>query len=123
LEELSTLVVRSMLDKPWRLAPEEVRWIRMSMGMKGESLAATLGVTASQLSRWENGAAPTSALADRLLRMIAASFHQVPAPDLRVIDGKRSEPLAMRFELKRGGWRVVESNVIASAAKRKPRAA
>ncbi len=80
------------------------------MGLRGEGLAATLGVTPSELSRWEHGAAPTSALADRLLRMVAASFHQGPAPELRRIDGSRAEPLVLRVALQRGRWRVVASN-------------
>jgi len=124
MRELSHLVLSSVIGKPWRLAPEEVRWIRMSMGMKGEALADTLGVTPSQLSRWENAAAPTSALADRLLRMLAASFHQVPAPDLRVIDGTHAEPIVMRLELKRSGWRIAESTAAnPPSRKRKSKAA
>ena len=123
LAGLTALIVGRVLEKPWRLAPDEVRWLRLSMGLSGEGLAATLGVTPSQLSRWEHGAAPTSALADRLLRMVAASFHQVPAPDLRRIDGRRAEPLVLRVALKRGGWRVVASNAEPVAPQKGARAA
>ncbi len=123
LAALSALVVSAVLEKPWRLAPEEVRWLRLSMGLSGEGLAATLGVTPSQVSRWEHGATPTSALADRLLRMLAANFHEVPAPDLKRIDGHRSEPLVMRVALKRSGWRIVASNAAEVPTRKRSRAA
>ncbi len=123
LAGLTSLIVGRVIEKPWRLAPDEVRWLRLSMGLSGDGLAGTLGVTRSQLSRWEHGAAPTSALADRLLRMVAASFHQVPALDLRRIDGRRAEPLVMRVTLKRGRCRVVASNAEAVARQKGARAA
>lgn len=115
LRELQALLVGSVLGKAWRLAPEEVRWIRLSMGMRGEDLAKQLGITASQLSRWETGAAPISALADRLLRMVAASFHRLDAPALN-IDGKRAEPLALRIEFVGKRWKALHSKAKTEAA-------
>lgn len=80
--------------------------------MKGDALAETLGVTAAQLSRWENGAAKgartvqISPTADRLLRVLVASARGIDAPPLRGIDGSHSEPLRLRLELGKK-WRVV----------------
>jgi DNA-binding transcriptional regulator YiaG len=108
LRELLRLVVCSVLNKPWRLAPAEVRWLRLSMNLKAEELGHKFNVTASHISRWETGAAAISALADRLLRMVAASFHNVDPPNLESIDSERSEPLALRFTLTAEGWRAGE---------------
>lgn len=114
IAELSKLVVGLVLNKPWRLAPNEVRWARLSMGQRADGLARTLGVTASQVSRWETGSAPISALADRLLRMLVASFHGVAAPNLAIIDSGHSEPVRARLVLGRRAWKVAESDAKAA---------
>lgn len=106
--DLLELVLGALLNKPARLVPDEVVFLRKLSGLKAIELAEILGVGAVQVSRWENGAQPISALADRLLRMVVATRSEYPAPDLRAIDNKRSEPLSMRVELGRKGWRIVE---------------
>jgi len=58
---------------------------------------------------------PISALADRLLRMLVASKRGLPAPDLAKIDSKRVEPVSMRLELGRRGWKVVASSAKVAA--------
>ncbi len=112
--ELSALILGALIGKRSRLAPSEVRHLRKSIGLRAQELAETIGVTPTQVSRWENGVAPISALADRLLRMLVASFHQVPAPVLRGIDMKRSDPVRLRLELGRKGWKLAEPIRVAS---------
>jgi len=106
--ELDRLVIGALLDKRGRLAPGEVTFLRGSIGLKGKDLAEVLGVTGAQVSRWESGHMPISALADRLLRMIVAAKRDLPIPELRGIDSRRSEPVAMRITLGKKGWRVVD---------------
>lgn len=106
--DLSKRVVAALIAKPSRLMPGELRFLRQVMGLKAQSLAEVLGVTPSQISRWENGAVPISGLADRLFRMVVAAHVGVVYPDLTVIDAHRSEPLSTRFELGRRGWRRIE---------------
>jgi DNA-binding transcriptional regulator YiaG len=110
-DELGRLVAQAVIAKPSRLTPGEVRFLRSSLGMKAQALAATLGVSAVQISRWETGAQPISALADRLLRLVVATREGLPSPDLAAIDHRRAAgaalPLALRLRLGRGGWRVV----------------
>lgn len=77
-------------------------------------MADTLGVTPSQVSRWEHGAVAISALADRLLRMVAAARATLPAPDLATIDATRSEPLELRLELTNRGWKPAERDAQAA---------
>lgn len=112
--ELSQLVVAALLGKPSRLTAGEVRFLRLKTSLKARELAATLGVTPSQVSRWENGAVAISTLADRLLRMVAAARANLPAPELVHIDASRSAPLEMRTQLVGRGWRVVEGDAQAA---------
>ena len=104
-DELGRLVAQAVIVQTAR---------RSSLGMKAQALAATLGVSAVQISRWETGAQPISALADRLLRLVVATREGLPSPDLAAIDHRRHRgsagaavPLALRLRLGRGGWRVV----------------
>ena len=113
---LLELVIGALLNKPSRLVPDEVVFLRKLTGLKAIELAEVLGVGAVQVSRWENGAQPISALADRLLRMVVATRSEYPTPDLRTIDNKRAEPLALRVELGRKGWRIVEPKAKSKAA-------
>lgn len=112
--DLSKRVVAALLAKPSRLMAGEIRFLRQVMGLKAQSLAEVLGVTPSQISRWENGAVPISGLADRLFRMVVAAHVGVLHPDLTVIDAHRSEPLSARFELGRRGWKMVEGTAKAA---------
>ena len=112
--DLSKRVVAALIAKPSRLTAAEIRFLRLAIGFKAQALAEILSVTPSQVSRWENGAVPISALADRLFRMVIAANKGLPAPDLTRINGSRSEPLAMRLELARRGWRVVERDAKAA---------
>lgn len=113
--ELSALVVGGILAKPSRLASNEIVFLRGALGMRAVELAEVLGITPAQVSRWETGAMPISALADRLLRMLVASKRGLPAPDLAKIDSKRVEPVSMRLELGRRGWKVVASSAKVAA--------
>jgi len=113
--ELSALVVGGILAKPSRLASNEVVFLRGALGMRSMELAEVLGITPAQVSRWETGGMPISALADRLLRMLVASKRSLAPPDLAKINSKRGEPVSMRLELGRRGWKVVASNVEVAA--------
>lgn len=103
---LGRIVVEALLDKPGRLAPGEVTYLRGLLGRQ-KDLAEQLGVTATQVSRWENGAVAISSLADRLLRAIVAADHGLALPNLRRIDVRRTEPVSLRVALGDDGWYVV----------------
>jgi DNA-binding transcriptional regulator YiaG len=105
---LFELIIGALLNKPSRLVPDEVAFLRKLSGLKAIELAEVLGVGAVQISRWEHGAQPISTLADRLLRMVIATRCDYTPPDLRTIGNKRAEPLTLRVELGRKGWRIVK---------------
>ena len=52
------------------LKPEEIKFLRKDIHLKAKDLAQTLGVTASTVSRWENGKKEIGEAHDRLLRSI-----------------------------------------------------
>lgn len=112
--QLGELVVAALLAKSSRLTAGEIRFLRLKTGLKAQDLAETLGVTPSQVSRWENGAVTISTLADRLLRMVAASRTGLPAPKLVNIDASQSEPLKMLIKRTSRGWKAVHSDAQAA---------
>lgn len=122
--ELTRVWLAELVAKPWRLAPNEVRALRGMVGPRAEDLARKLGVSVGQISRWETGAKPISALADRLLRALAAAQYELPLPvDLfGNLDDSRVGPLALRLKLGRT-WKVVERGVGAVSTKRRSKAA
>ena len=99
-DELTQLVNAALVTKPGRLAPGEVRQLRSALGLQGKQLAEQLGVNPENVSRWETGKAPISALGDRLLRMLVAMHLGLPKPDLTAIS-ESGAPMALRFELGR----------------------
>ncbi len=52
------------------LTPEEVKFLRKDLLLKAKELALIIGVTASTISRWENGKKDIGEVHDRLLRSI-----------------------------------------------------
>ena len=52
------------------LQAEEIKFLRKDLHLKAKELALTLGVTASTISRWENGKKEIGEAHDRLLRSI-----------------------------------------------------
>jgi DNA-binding transcriptional regulator YiaG len=112
VEQLSRAVAAAVIAKGSRLAPEEVRFLRNRLGLEAKALAARLGVTASTVSRWENGREPIGATPERLLRALVALAERDNAgfdPSvLEHIEPKDGGPV--RLALRRnaaGEWRRV----------------
>lgn len=55
------------------LSPKEIRSIRTRLGMSQSDFEKVLGVKSPTCSRWENGKVQQSAVADGLIRAVAAS--------------------------------------------------
>jgi putative zinc finger/helix-turn-helix YgiT family protein len=52
------------------LAPTEIRFLRKHVGWSTMEFATRMGVARETVSRWETGACPMGAIADRLLRVL-----------------------------------------------------
>jgi putative zinc finger/helix-turn-helix YgiT family protein len=63
----ATAVARAKM--PWKLAPEEIRFLRKAMELNAKDLAELLEVTPESVSRWENGKAVIGPSNEKLLRI------------------------------------------------------
>ena len=71
LNDLMRTLAAALIAKPYPLEGQDVRFLRKFLGLTNEAFAAILNVDKSHLSRVKNGATPVSAIADRLIRLIA----------------------------------------------------
>jgi transcriptional regulator with XRE-family HTH domain len=55
------------------LAPVEIRFLRKHIGLSAADFAQRMGVARETVSRWETGANPMGAVADRLLRLLVVT--------------------------------------------------
>src|SRR6266849_10082587 len=72
IERLHKAIATALIRKKGRLAPEEIRFLRKSLGWSGVDFARRMGTTKETVSRWESGKLPMGPQADRLLRMLVA---------------------------------------------------
>jgi putative zinc finger/helix-turn-helix YgiT family protein len=79
IEALHRAIAGALIEKPTRLASEEIRYLRKYLGWSGVDFAAHMGTTPETVSRWERGGQPMGSQADRLLRLLVA--HLAPVQD------------------------------------------
>jgi DNA-binding transcriptional regulator YiaG len=70
-DDLMRTIAVALIDKPFELAGDEVRFLRKYLGEGSIAFAQMLGIDRSHLSRVENGAMAISKQTDRLVRTIA----------------------------------------------------
>ena len=109
MSELHRLIALSLVRKAAGLAGTELRFLRKHLGYSGIDLAERLDVTPEHLSRWENDAAPMSAMAERLIRLMVV--HTDRAADYSLDDLKdtpkgKPVPLRLKVRLEEGGWQT-----------------
>src|SRR5579871_1014762 len=68
--ELHRMIVLCMMRKPSLLSAQEIKFLRKMARLSGNELAIALGVSASTVSRWENGSRNISKNSDAAIRMI-----------------------------------------------------
>lgn len=73
IEDLHSLLAKTIASQKNRLLPEEIRFLRSQLGFSGVNFAKTIGVTPESVSRWEHGKEVMSTTTERLLRMIVLS--------------------------------------------------
>lgn len=67
---LHRAIAMDLLKKKTLLCGEEIRFLRKMARMTGLELAKLMGVTSTQLSKWENNKRSIGAPSDRVLRLI-----------------------------------------------------
>jgi len=70
-DDLMRTIAVALIDKPFELAGDEVRFLRKFLGESSTAFARMLGIDRSHLSRVENGAMEISKQTDRLVRTVA----------------------------------------------------
>lgn len=73
IEQLHKALATVIVKQTSRLAAEEIRFLRKTMGLSGADFARRIDVTASQVSRWERGHETMSHMAERLLRLMVVT--------------------------------------------------
>ena len=71
--QLHRVLVQGFVTQHRMLAPVEIRFLRKHIGLSGGDFAQRMGVARETVSRWETGAMPMGAVADRLLRLLVVA--------------------------------------------------
>ncbi len=102
-------ITAAVVAKRARLAPEEIRFLRMRLDATAVEFGRRLGVTGVQVSRWETGAAVMHPSADRLARVLSAQ-HDGAGFDVHILDeitDKAGAPVRLRLTRnKAGAWKA-----------------
>jgi len=106
---LHRAIAEALIRKKGRLAGEEIRFLRKSLGWSGADFAAKMGTQPETVSRWEHNKTPMGAQADRLLRLLVA--REEPTMDYPVdvlaqiaADDGPSKPVRIELEQGPKGW-------------------
>jgi putative transcriptional regulator len=107
IEQLHRVLAAAIARKTPRLIPEEIRFLRKSLGWSGGDFAQHIGVSVETVSRWENGSAAMGPAAERLLRLSALT--REPAGDysldlLKNVAQRRPSAQRLQVSVKGGSW-------------------
>jgi len=73
VEDLLATLTKAVAEKQSRLTPLEIKYLRKSMAKDHKKFAALIGVSVTQVSRWENGKSAPSLSTERLIRHFAGA--------------------------------------------------
>lgn len=90
-------IALDLLTKRTLLCGEEIKFLRKLARMTGAQLAQLMGVTSTQVSKWENNARPIGAPSDRVLRLIC--YVGVLERFLKLDSGMKAEMAKAAFKV------------------------
>jgi DNA-binding transcriptional regulator YiaG len=73
MNDLFRTIALALVCKPYRLAGEEVRFLRKYLGLTGDKFSRLLHVDKSTLSKWENNDDPVGNQSDLAIRLVVMS--------------------------------------------------
>lgn len=73
IAQLHRVLAEGFVTQRRMLAPPEIRFLRKHIGLSAADFAQRMGVARETVSRWETGAKPMGAVADRLLRLLVVT--------------------------------------------------
>jgi YgiT-type zinc finger domain-containing protein len=74
LDEVLRTIAFALVSKPYRLAGEEIRYLRKYTEMSSEQFARLLHIDRTTLSKWENNDDPVGAQSDLAIRMLVMAL-------------------------------------------------
>lgn len=107
MEALHDCIAHALVKKEERLTPEEIVFLRKSLGWSGTDLAENLHCDKSQVSKWENGRVVMSKQNELLFREIIARGKKIVdyrRTDAARKEGKRVSSLFMRMDEVKLQW-------------------
>ncbi len=110
IEGLHRLLARAVAEKPARLLPQEIRFLRKWLGFSGIDFARIMGKQPESVSRWESVSDPMKMdpSAERLLRLMVMTrepIREYPLENLTKFGTGDAEPVSIRIRAKDGhGW-------------------
>lgn len=69
VKQLMQVLARAVVESSAPLTGDEIRFLRKRLGKKSAEFARIIGVSAEQVSRWENSHNPPEQSADKLIRV------------------------------------------------------
>jgi len=97
---------KAMAEAPNKLGPQEIRFLRKSLGFSGKDFAAKINVDAGTVSRWERGAEPMGPANERLLRLMVLAGEVVGEYPLEQMATQEPRKTKLRAAHDKHGWRL-----------------
>lgn len=88
------------------MGPQEIRFLRKSLGFSGKDFAAKINVDAGTVTRWERGAEPMGAANERLLRLMVLAGEVVGEYPLEQMATKEPRKTRLRAVHDKNGWHL-----------------
>lgn len=108
IEDLHALIAKNVASQTSRLKPEEIRFLRVHLGLSGTDFAQAVSVEPESVSRWENGRSEMKLTNERLLRILILS-KAGPFRDYKELGEFGSSPKKgrpdLQFAVKGDKWR------------------
>ena len=103
VNDLMRMLTVAVIAKPYRLAGDEIRFLRKYLRMTGDEFGRLLHINRTNLSKWENDEDKVGAQSDRLIRAIVLSLGEGLKGKLeeviRKFPGIQDEPAAVRIDM------------------------
>jgi DNA-binding transcriptional regulator YiaG len=96
MDDLFRTIALALVTKPYRLAGEEVRYLRKYMGLTGDGFSRLLHIDKTTLSKWENNDDPVGTQSDLAIRMLAMSQDESLRDKLKYVIREHFEKIQFR---------------------------
>jgi DNA-binding transcriptional regulator YiaG len=96
MDDLFRTIALALVTKPYRLAGEEVRYLRKYMGLTGDGFSRLLHIDKTTLSKWENNDDPVGTQSDLAIRMMVMSQNEALREKIQIIVREHFEKIQFR---------------------------